>query len=506
MFNKYKERNYKQYGAYPAYPKLDYLSEEFLNTSYNSYVNNIADSIDMVRSCEHLLQSYDIVHKLEYYMNKLQADNIPSDYQYKKINYLAGTFLTLNYGDTTIPDAIKAAEEILELPRGTEWNKYTEFVQTIIDIGKNIENTTPIDTVNALIAQHKKVITANSDTLALAFIQSKYQNQVRETMNKLKQAMIKNQTDKIDEYKAQLYTEFTKYHLMNNPDELLEKYILSCPKQSSINKYNDLLETQLTRGLIYAKLAQIQDILMEAIGDGLDMDTKSMFKAYSLKLKDGSTSMMGSGEMISHMVHQMMINNQQDTALMFMDKLGFGNLYIEHMAKIFNYEAMKKTIKEIIDLGHNYQGFNDEVAPLTEIARQEIENNDENAIKTINRFKKDITEIGKKYHINTEDIKIFLISLDHIKANYISIPNSNKATVFSSIINDTVKNFTESINNKLQSIHEIIDTNYNIVEMINNIALLDENSDAYKAREEINKNFEEIAEYEKELMNLQATE
>lgn len=490
LFNKYKGQNITKYGAYPAYPKISYISDEILNSSFNSIIDILNNSTDAVRTAEVQKENYQIAHKLARYSQKLTPDTVLSDYQYKNINILLGTLITNNYGDWAMEEPLDAAEKILELPKGTKWSVYKELLDTILDKLSSYENTTSTTTLDNFINQNKLMIAINKDACIKSLVQKRYQSHISELLNDLEQAYIKQNKAQIEDLKENFRQEFARCHILQNPEELLKTYVLSCAKDSELNKYQETFSTLVKRGLGFSMMAEIEETLMQAIKDGVELNAKKLFDDYEIESQEGIYS-MGSDEMIEYMINKLVLDDQNSTALMFIDKLGLGEAYIRRVYNNMNFEEIKKLLTKAYENVENYTKFQNSIEPSIENASDILDKNGEDFMRIINTLKNTIRKDGEANSVDKKYVKILLKALDSAKIACAENPDANKKLIFDSIINPAKENTVAAVNNDCDNINNVFRSNYTILNIINQILVM-EHSETETQRKELNEKYNEI--------------
>ena len=58
LFDQYKDNNIKKYGAYPAYPKVDYMPDSIIEIINNNFINPVTAEIEQIKSFNDLKEYY----------------------------------------------------------------------------------------------------------------------------------------------------------------------------------------------------------------------------------------------------------------------------------------------------------------------------------------------------------------------------------------------------------------------------------------------------------------
>ena len=505
LFNKYKGRNLTKYGAYPAYPKLEYLDENALGYSYNSFMDSLDYKHEAIKGLQDQIESYDLADKLAGYMKRVDDDKVLSDYQYKNINTIFGTLiLTAEEDDPATKALLDAAEQAIELPKGTQFKEYKPYIEIIVSTIEGLKNTTPKESMEKALAAQKESLSETIKVFAKSLIQEKYRNDVISLANKYIQALVKYNQAGADELQDELYESFSKYHILRNPKELLEAYMVSAAKDSPDDKYKETYRTLLIRGLQYAQLANIQDILMEAVSKGVETSVKDMFKNYKLADESGDETPMNSQTILAQMIHKLIIDNERDTALMFIDKLGLGEGYVKYISEAMDFDNLKKVLKEAYDTSRNFNAFTREAEVYLNEAKDGITVNEEYE-QILDKTKKNLLKSAKKYKISKKEIAPLLSSLDSVKKACTDNPYGNRQVLFDAATIQAKQQTSGLAADKVNNMNLILTSNATVLDLINQILLKDD-SEANKAREIMNEKFKELIEYKSSLDNLQQEE
>ena len=502
LFNKYKSSNIIKYGAYPAYPKFDYLEEEDIGLEFNSFMENITEFQNIIKSSKEQLRNYEISHKLSDYLNKFKDDTIIESEKFNSLNMLLGEFITLNYNDNSVTQAFEAAERAMEIPEGSSFKEYRPHITEIVNLIQTFEKTTSAEDIVQLQEEHRKQLTEIISEFSKIFIQERYRNNLISLCNKYVHELTHNNPTKAGNIQDEIYDSYIKYHILNNPKELLKSYILSETKDSNTKNIAHVYKALLTKALQYAQMADVQEILMNAAAEGIEMSAKTMFGNYSLDIQ-GVDVPMSSGMVIAQMIHRLMHNNQQETALMLIERFGLGEKYIEYMAENMDFDGLIDMIKNVHSVLSNFKHFIRETDELLRKTREDIVHAD--YISVIDNTKKEICSIGKKYNLDKNDVEPLLNVFDLIKNNCIQNPNADRKILFDSLVVKAKTIIAEKVQSHISTANSIFAANTAVINLINHI-MLNENSSANKQRDIITEKFKQLIDYKTSLINLQPEE
>ena len=500
LFNQYKGRNLDKHGMFPAYPKSDYMTTNVIDSTFEVLMQILDQNVEAIKGLTEQIENYEIAHKLDSIRKRLKKRHVLTEEEYQNINNIISRFIQNNSGDTTIEDILDSATKILEIPQGSTWAKYSPHVDAIVNRLVDFENTTSSEILVQATEGRRRETQINKKAFALGYIQKRHQTEAIELLNKIEQALIKGNLEKAEALKNELYEDFRKYHILQNPVELLESFILSHGKDSKLAPYKTTYKNLLLRALNFAKLNDVQEILMDAVGDGVAINLKNQFNNYTVQYY-GIEFPMGSNEIIGYMVNSLVIDGQIDTAALFVDKLGLANTYIKHMKKAFNFEELKNLILESHTEASNFTKFKDEISVTMDEIGVELQDNSVDLVKLMCILRNKSKELAKKYSISKEVIAVLMTALDNIEYTCKENPNAQKGLIYNSLIVTAKNDMVTKVRNKISARDDILEGNSNILNLINSLAL-PADSEEFVLRNEINEGFIDLAKYKEQIVDL----
>ena len=182
LFNKYKDVNFRKYNAFPAYPKVDLISDRSLEEKLESIDRTTSETLSVIKLRKKVLNSYNLVTKLESYFGKMSDDKKLSEKEYQAVNSLAGEFLTNNYDDPQMGEGLQAALKIMEFDKNEPVKSYRPLIKTIkleYSMAEKTNKEHPfMETNKESLAYLKKYF----DTLVSFNIPQQYQRLIREDL------------------------------------------------------------------------------------------------------------------------------------------------------------------------------------------------------------------------------------------------------------------------------------------------------------------------------------
>lgn len=609
LFAKYKDRNFRKHKAMPAYPKVELYSERIVNSKLDGIEELVNETLIGVRQRKILLNTLNAIKKLEEYTTKIPDDKPLSKKETAIINQLTGEFITNNYQDPDIQEAIEAANEILNLPPNTPAGKYKPFIKIINDEYKMVENSNnkasfkdinssqikelnkylnisliinipprfhdilKEDLNNWINEEYKKQdrnftkrqkdlqIRSKLDELSIPhhtkaklgklidiqnqiniakliknsekydskkfearlkkanqlaetyvnkFIKPEYRNQA----SRLLTAYIKTESGKTkDNYydpamsvaaKLKFEEDFKKYNYGKYPLEAFKSYLNAHAKDSKIADYKTNFKNIIQNHLNFATMIDIQELLMEAVEKGNAAEVKQHFKDYYVyPFNDGFPLTMDSPESISYMVKHLLINNNNETAKMFVEKLGLAEEILKFQNTEFDQFEPEKHIRSISNIlmatKKNLSVVRDEIDNLNKT----IDKSD-NFERLIDSAKQNIIT-KTKGHRRQAEVKLYLQALDEAKERLSKDSYLKKSMIVDQYINAAVKENTGKSNEDSREHQEFLNMVILLYSFLGELSL-PEYSEAYKVQQELNEKFLKFRnKYEQTLIKLKDT-
>jgi len=509
-FDKYKDANIDKYDAYPAYPKVDYMSDSMFDILIESLIEPIEETVEHLVIPNKLHNFYKLSDELQEFSKNLNDDYILDEKEYSKLHNILGKILELSSVDEIDSKIQKASDKAVKIPHGEKIKAYKKYFKTIMKGIDSYKKEAPPEAIEDEIKYSKETLERKSKAMTEVYIRTRYQNKFYKTLQMYKQSLIKQKTDTsgyplADFYRIKLINELKNYITLQVPEEALDRYVQSLAVDSPLAKYSSSLEGVMTRAFGFAKMCEIQSILMSALEKGIETDVKSYFDKINIQLKDGTNIPMSSATMIAHIVRGLIIDKQDETALLFLDKLGLNETYVKYEADNFDFDELKGMISDTSKKHKGYTKFTDTFNKQYEYINQEIQNG-KNPERLINNLKKILTQSAKDNEIEKVHLNIFLAGIDQCKKIWRENPDIDKGEIFSAIIYEAAKIYQDGVSNYFQPINDILESQETVIKLVDKIPLYND-SEAAKIREEMDKKFIELVKYsEEQLSDLQVEE
>ena len=494
IFNKYKEDGIKKYNAFPAYPNVEYLGDA-IQTGFNTLTQELNQHIIKIKAIEEQIENYEIGHKLTNFAKKLPQSEIPDDLTIEEIKYLARRLVVINESDITGENIVTYSKELLSLPDEATWNDYLPYISKIVKIIKGMENTTSTSDLEKIVVTEKLELDIMKKLFMQSHIQTRYQSKLTNLVNELEQSIIKGKKEAI-ELQNNLWQEYLKAHILQNPEELVQKYVKSLTKDTEFDKVKPVFDTYLRRALDYSKLAEIQSILMDAVDKGVELNAAKIFDEYTITMKNPQTKQyeefsMGSDEMVAYMINNLILDNNNDTALLFIEKLGLGETYVNFMLEHFKLDTIKKAFEIVKHSSTDIPQFMNKLDELVLKTNDKILEGKIDHIILLGNLRDEIKAAGEMYNVDNNYIEIFNHMIDNIAQAIAENPKAEKDLYFTALMGNAKQEFAQNLQAIVNSNLDVIKDNETIINLINGI-LLRNSSEACKKREKFNQEYMEL--------------
>ena len=322
--------------------------------------------------------------------------------------------------------------------------------------------------------------------------------------------------DRWVEFKDNLNQNYQKYHYWKNPVDLLDRYTELCAKDGELAKAaeskdarrTELLEHErnfarnsLKAALDYAELVEMQEILMDSASNlGNPALVVKKFKNYDSEYWDDKTGVrmkLNDPKIINYMVRKLLHNKSNSTSIMFVEKLGLTDQFIERENEMFDVPKVKKKVDSLIKILKTANA-------QTSILDEELDKftNDDVSVEEfsdmIDEAKQNIIQKTKKLN-RKKTVRKILAKLDDTKVLVAANPKLPKTVVLEQSMREVKQQISEDINEDVAKVQDELNEINTIYKLINEINV-PQYRDAYKFKEEFNKKFNEIENYRNETL------
>lgn len=321
-------------------------------------------------------------------------------------------------------------------------------------------------------------------------------------------------SDRADELYRIFEEKYKKYHLVNYPMEILDRFAELSAKDSEIEtaptpivKNRLITEREMNKNyldttLSIAALIDIQEQLMEAENLGNASFAASKFKNYDIPMlintATGMSATMSDDEAVDYMVRALILKNDNRTAQLFVEKLGLTEKFLKIEEKMLDVEAHKKNIRKIGNILKVTNLQNNAIKAEMEKFNEGFDDaqNYEEIIETAKQnLRKKTEKLARK-----KNIELVIDTLEEAKKMIRENPDIPKSLVINQALNSALSYVGEATNNdltKLQTDLRNLSIIYDLIQSLD----IPEYSPAQKYREEIDKKYTQIINYNEEILS-----
>ena len=298
-----------------------------------------------------------------------------------------------------------------------------------------------------------------------------------------------------------------KYHILNYPEEILDRFLKLCAKDSVKNTTtkqpefeqanSELLSTKeyLEIALSLASIVDMQELLMEAVSLGNPALVSEKFKNYDTELVDNDTGMplsMSDNRAIDYIVRSLLLDNDDNSSVNFVETLGLTDKFLKAEEELLNVKKMKEKIDEVTDIimTTNAQTtiFADEFKTFNYDS-----DNDEHFIEHIDRAKENIIKRTADLKLK-DNVDVIIVALEQVKADVKSNPDLSKYSIFTENIQMALNTLQENTNDLVKNLKSDLSELESIYEMIQKL-YVPEYSEGYAYKKSIDEKYGEIRDY-----------
>lgn len=320
---------------------------------------------------------------------------------------------------------------------------------------------------------------------------------------------ISSNEEKLWELREKLISDYDRYNYMKHPEEILERYVELSAKDGEIanaktnkeriklTEEKNVNESYLATALAIASIVEMQEILMDASKIGNPAIAVSKFKNYDSDLIDtfsGARATLADPKIIDYMVRSLILENDCSTAVMFVEKLGLTDKFLEIEDGMIDVKNNKQKINKIANILKTTN-------KQTEILVQELNKlakytEDEDFEEKIDKTKQEI--IAKTSKLNREKVvKYILGGLDDVKILTEANPDLPKSLILNQTMDVVKSKISSETAAEIEKIQNELKQLKNVYDMISQINV-PKYREGYKYKQSISDKFDEINNYNNE--------
>jgi hypothetical protein len=358
-YDNFKLEAFNRYKMFPAVPQVEIEDEDEIVNIFQNLYSEISDSIDTINNFKECNKTFEIMDKINIYLNKFNENQTPTPAQQKYIKSVINKFLKISDDAKEIQNSIDAATALLQLPKTAHIKEYKAFTQAISNEINQYKTSLSGETLDEKIQEELEKINQKKREFIMNSIDPKYQKDAYEILNKWISAKIKNSQDEVFMF-AEIEDFYNKHKVIKSPEKMLNDYLLLLAKPSGNEHNRPTAETEQLKDvktvyrhnlmglLTLSNLINIQYDLMKCAKEGNLNIVKDEFKNSKVELNNGDIINLGSDKGLNLIMAELLANEEINTAEMFLEQLGLGEEYIESVTnnKTF-FDSAYKNIKRI---------------------------------------------------------------------------------------------------------------------------------------------------------------
>lgn len=497
IFDKYKGTNLKRHDAYPAYPTPDYLSDEYINISLGRIIEGLKQNSEMIRKLKFQLEDYNAAKRLLALAAETKNQEFFTEENYDELTVLVGDFITHNLNDPALQSALDSADLILELDIDTPRAVFLPHIKNIAKVVGGVEKMVSKESIQKLIKEKRIEIEVDKKALTKASVQPRYNAKFQELLTQFEQALKKGKREEAATLEGELFKRYREYHILEDEKALVKQFLLAHAKDSKLSDYKENYKNIIKHGLNQSELAEVQYIVMDAVSEGIALNSKNAFNNHILSTGEK----MGKDNIICSFVNELIDGQNLDAALLFIEKMGFADTYVNYMVDGLKWDNMRNAITNAFDLANNFTKFQNAIEPHFEYIEKNLQNPDFPLEKEITKLENLTKKQAKDCKLDKRALQVLIKGYETLKYN-LQTPNSQKDMLYYTIISSAKSDCASVIQEAIEYNDNILNGGYILLNLINRI-LLKVDSEASKNRETINQRFQELYDYKESLANLQ---
>ena len=460
-----------------------------METNKSGTIADYNDNIDVIVSTMKMVEAVNTIDDyknsnienskaINRYINMTIDTNIPSKYR-KILKEDAKQWFNLELGLRNNENGLDMNKDMLVLQTNILKNTKTndnkalleEFTEIYNALSAAKESNTASKKSKEAINYQLRNLNDMSNRFLDKFVTEESKNGLRANMNdwfrkelvggKKKQVRIED----VDKAREQFFSDYKKHHITSHPSEILEDYLLSVAKDAEPRQEKAVYKKYLETELNLAKFVAIQDALMDAVQAGNASQVKNYFDDFYVDpYNNGNIVNMNSDTAIDYMIRSLLLDNNTETAKMFVEKLGLGERVIDIETRIIKQLKTREKIDNIVKTLTESTAH--AVIVKTEFDKLlKVINSADDVDSAINKTKYALAKQTKDYKDKASK-KIIYSALEAGREAIKQNPNVSRSAIMAKLMNEALEAANNSISEKVQeeqSYIEIANTIYNFL-------------------------------------------
>jgi len=505
--SKFRTQAFKQYGAFPAYPVMEYEDMDELSGFIQDLEKNMKDSFENISNYKSMETSCKIVSDLRESISEFSASEIIPIEKRQHITELLEEFLYLNKDDESIKDTIDAANKMLEFGDNVSVSDYKPLINKMYKEVNFYAKTADGKSLKDSISDEVKIINNYKKDFVENNFPEKYHAKAYKLLNQWTTASINDDPNADDIYRIDFTDLYHKHRLGRTPEKMLNEYLLKIAKneKNEINKaaskkyMKDLNEKiqKMEKGELahskkelkalkeeYKKLSEeknvidtfranlkgfltsadrleLEYILMDCAKDANLNIVREDFKKSKIPLRNDEIVEINSPKALNMIILPMILGDNFETAMKFVNELGLNEGVAKMLIESSHNDNVKKCFERIDNI---FTSVSEQISFANE-QREKLSNldNDPNYLEKIEEFRRAVMKKCRQTHYpKTADI--FSKGIDDALKSFERHPKSSKTAYLYLHMDNTkdaivylARNEVERINSQLIDFQKIVD-------------------------------------------------
>lgn len=437
LFNPWRAEAFRKYNMFPAFPKVDMISEKEERKLIQTVYDSTSDSIESIDAYKIQAESMRIIESLKTYSDKINDSATLTNAQLEHINKAILDFVNINGNDQSIKDSIDAAQKILSYDGTQSAGEYKQQIKIIADEMAFYSTTVNGGTMKDAVKEEVEKMKTTERGFIMNLIDPKYQHFGYEILNKWHHALMKKDPD-ADRYFTEFQKLYEEHKALDKPEQMLNEYLLMISKDGNTNKnYSPkeleqlegtkiVYDTNIQNMLLFSNLLEMQYILMDTAKEANQNIVKDKFKNSQLILNDGRIVGMDSDEGISALLAPLLTDDDLTGAILMIEQLGLTESVLNMVSKN-TMENEKYAMRRIDAI---FKALSRQVGIIKRV-QANIGNldKDPNYLETLNKTEDEIIRKFKTTRYR-KSIKKVQRAFDQIRTDIESHPEHSKQAYF----------------------------------------------------------------------------
>lgn len=353
-FSKYKQDALEKYNLLPAYPHLKAFDEG----------DELAlDSLELVRTSfkrvnflRKQLEAFEILDFIKEFADSKNTQPLSAS-DIKTIHEKVMQLTKVASNDNTLKSFAQDLMPILSMKENDTLTELLPVINGAIASAEALQDLRTVRHYKSDLADAQINLKRSVETYLRLKIQPEYRSRVNAKMNDWVKALRTGVGEKEAYEEVLMLTD--KYHMLKQPQKVLDEYLLNCTKDDELSKmlcqaYKKSLESLINN----SKFIAVQSILMKASKNGVTNKVAQEFENVDITLysydengeeKGVEVKKMSSPSVIMTMVKSLLIEDDYEIAKSFVEKFNLEEMVVPLLANSEEIVMARESLKVMQD-------------------------------------------------------------------------------------------------------------------------------------------------------------